>query len=140
MYSASIVNKGDLQYHAATKDYRFLMGEDGGNPIDVLLASLCACVGHHVRDRLVEQKIAFSALTVKADGSLAGDKLSIARIAPRVRAGRQQGHPGTEGRPAAAGRALSGLQHPEEGGRHRPVDRGLRRRSRPGHEWKVASA
>ncbi|MTJ82481.1 MAG: OsmC family protein [Telmatospirillum sp.] len=80
MYSAMIKNSGNFQYHAEVKSYKFLMGQDGGNPIDVLVASLCACIGHHARDFLVEQKIVFSTLIVRADASLAADKLSLSHI------------------------------------------------------------
>ena len=80
MYKASIKNSGDQQYHVETRDYSFLMGQGGAGPIDTLVASLCACLAHHVRDRLLEHKIAFSILTMKAEADLAADKRSLAHI------------------------------------------------------------
>ncbi len=84
MYSASIENNGNRQYRASTKGYGFLMGQEGANPIDVLLASLCACVGHHFRDHMVAQTWVFSLMTVTANAELAADKLALARIAVSV--------------------------------------------------------
>jgi uncharacterized OsmC-like protein len=53
-YTASVVNRGDATYEATTRDSTFLMGTGGpgANPIETLLASLCACIGHYVRDYL----------------------------------------------------------------------------------------
>lgn len=84
MYSASIENNGNRQYRASTKGYGFLIGQDGANAIDTLLASLCACVAHHIRDHLVEQQWAYSLMTVTANAELAADKLALARIAVSV--------------------------------------------------------
>ena len=81
MYRASVDNEGDRQYRASTKGGGFLMGEGGVSPIDALLASLCACVAHHLRDHLAAQGGTCSRLTVTANASLAPDKLSLATIA-----------------------------------------------------------
>jgi uncharacterized OsmC-like protein len=80
MYKASIENSGEQQYHAVTGNYGFLMGQGGANPIDTLVASLCGCLAHHARNRLMEQKIAFSILTVKAEADLTEDKRSLAHM------------------------------------------------------------
>jgi uncharacterized OsmC-like protein len=80
MYNASVANKGDKQYWATTKEYRFLMGEEGANAIDVLLASVCGCVGHHIRERLVERRIAFSKFTIEAEATRSDDKLFLTAI------------------------------------------------------------
>ncbi|GAA0585964.1 OsmC family protein [Rhizomicrobium electricum] len=80
MYTAIVENNGSQQYRATSRGYEFVMGQSGANPIETLLAGLCACVSHHVRDRLIEKKIAFSKFAVKADAELVADGLSIARI------------------------------------------------------------
>jgi uncharacterized OsmC-like protein len=80
MYTAIVENNGSQQYRAASRGYEFVMGLNGANPIETLLAGLCACIAHHIRDRLIERKIAFSMFAVKADAELVEDRLSIARI------------------------------------------------------------
>lgn len=80
MYTALVENNGSQQYRATSRGYEFIMGLNGANPIETLLAGLCACVAHHVRDRLIERKKAFAAFTVKADAELVEDGLAIARI------------------------------------------------------------
>jgi uncharacterized OsmC-like protein len=84
MHRASVHNEGDRQYRASTKGGDFLMGEGGVGPIDALLASLCACVAHHLRDHLAQQGGTCPRLTVTADAGLAPDKLALATIAVRV--------------------------------------------------------
>src|SRR5512143_27905 len=62
MYKASIENKGDSKYYVTTRHAGFVLDTEGNgaNPIDTLLASLCGCIGHYVRDYLVDQQIAHS--------------------------------------------------------------------------------
>ena len=81
MYTATVVNRGNHRYAATATGFAFTMGQDAANPIDILLASLCACVAHHVRDGLVERTIAFSTLTVEAIGELTPDRTALERIA-----------------------------------------------------------
>lgn len=82
MYGASIENRGDSKYHAVTKGGRFVMGTDGTapNPVDTFLASHCACVGHYVRDYLVEQGIVFSSFAVEAEGAATADASRLEKI------------------------------------------------------------
>jgi len=80
MYQAKISCRGDRKYHATTRDSHFDMGVDGSNPVDALLASLCACLGHYVGDFLHEEKISFSEYIVGADSELTEDKSRLADI------------------------------------------------------------
>ncbi len=98
-YSASVENRGDSTFQATTTHSTFLMGTAGrgANPIDTLLASLCACLGHYARDYLRDQKVATDGFTVKAsatgtpDGRRLGEidvQIDVpgARLDPRQRA------------------------------------------------------
>ena len=80
MYSASIDNRGDSKYHASTGAFGFVMDTDGQgvSPVGALLASLCACLGHYVRDFLGGQKLAYSFFAVRT---------SLLRTTPTVRRG-----------------------------------------------------
>ena len=80
MYQANISCRGDRKYHATTRDSHFDMGADGSNPVDALLASLCACLGHYVGDFLREEKIKFPEYVVSADSELTADKSRLADI------------------------------------------------------------
>ena len=82
MFKAKIVNKGDLKYHATTQTSSFDMASDGTapNPVDTLLASLCACLGHYVGDFLRQEKIAFSEYSVSAESELTEDHVRLADI------------------------------------------------------------
>lgn len=79
MYSASIENRGDSKYHASTGPFGFVMDTDGQgvSPVNALMASLCACLGHYVRDYLREQKVAYASFTVaaKAEAAQPGPRL-----------------------------------------------------------------
>ena len=80
MYQAKIVTKGDNRFHATTRDAGFEMGVDSSNPVDVLLASLCACLGHYVADFLRQEKIRFSEYSICADSELVEDKSRLGDI------------------------------------------------------------
>lgn len=82
MYGAFVENRGDTKYHAVTKGGSFRLSTDGGapNPIDAFLASLSACVGHYVRDHLVEQGVAFSTFSVEAESAATADASRLERI------------------------------------------------------------
>jgi uncharacterized OsmC-like protein len=82
MYQASIENKGDSKYYAATRHSSFVLDTEGNgaNPIDTLLASLCGCVGHYVRDYLVERRIAHGGFSVNAEAGNASDNASLGGI------------------------------------------------------------
>ncbi len=80
MYSILVENKGDHQYWATSRNYKFVMGQNGANQIDTLLASLCGCIGHHIRDHLVERKIAFSKFAITAETTSSDDGLLLTSI------------------------------------------------------------
>lgn len=82
MFEAKITSKGDKKYHATTQHSQFELASDGSasKPADVLLASLCACLGHYVGDFLRQEKIAFSEYSVRADSELTKDQSRLADI------------------------------------------------------------
>jgi uncharacterized OsmC-like protein len=82
MYRASIENRGDTRYHATTKDAAFVLDTagQGANPVDALLASLCGCVGHYVRDYLRELGIAYRSFTIDAEATATADQKKLAGI------------------------------------------------------------
>ena len=86
MYRASTENRGDSRHHAITKDYAFTLDTEGkgANPVDTLLASLCGCVGHYVRDFLREQRIASGGFTIDAEGSATADGSKLSVITLRI--------------------------------------------------------
>ncbi len=86
MYTASVENKGDATYEATTRHSTFLMGTEGrgANPIDTLLASLCACIGHYTRDYLRNANIATEGFTVKAGATGTPDGARLAAIDVRI--------------------------------------------------------
>jgi uncharacterized OsmC-like protein len=81
-YTASVENHGDATYVATTRHSTFLMGTDGrgANPIDTLLASLCACVGHYARDYLQEANIPAAGFTVRGGATGTPDGARLAAI------------------------------------------------------------
>lgn len=82
MYQAKITSNGNEKYHATTRNASFDMASDGtsSKPTDVLLASLCACLGHYVGEYLHQRKIQFSTYTVSAESRLASDRSRLGDI------------------------------------------------------------
>lgn len=82
MYHASVENYGDLKFQAATKNYNFSMAVngEGANPVETLLAGLCGCIGHYVRDFLSERKLFCPAFAIKAEGRQTEDKSRLSEI------------------------------------------------------------
>ena len=82
MYRASIENIGDSKYYATTNDYSFVLDTEGhgANPVDTLLASLCGCIGHYVRDYLHAREIDYRGFTVEAEAALTPDKTKLSDI------------------------------------------------------------
>jgi uncharacterized OsmC-like protein len=82
MYRASVSNCGDSKFCAKTLHGEFVIDTEGGgsNPIDTLLASLCGCIGHEVRDVMGRNQIAYSSFVVKAETDLTRDKTRLADI------------------------------------------------------------
>lgn len=82
MYRASTENKGDSRHYATTKNHYFVMDTAGqaSNPVDALLASLCACLGHYVRDYLLEKNIAYNGFAISAKSEPTEDQMRLADI------------------------------------------------------------
>ncbi len=86
MYKASIENKGDTRYFATTRHAAFVMDTEGkeANPVDTLLAALCGCVGHYVRDFLRDRGIPCAGFTVAAHAAGGSDQVRLAAISLRI--------------------------------------------------------
>jgi uncharacterized OsmC-like protein len=82
MYAVTIENRGDTRYHATSRGYEFVLGPQGAgaNPGDTLLAGLCACVGHYVRQFLQERGIASDGFRIAAEAESTPDQSRLARI------------------------------------------------------------
>lgn len=82
MYKAFIENKGDSKNYATTRHYSFVLDTkgEGANPIDTLLASLCGCLGHYVRDYMVNHQIAYHGFSIEAEAGAIPDKAHLAGI------------------------------------------------------------
>jgi uncharacterized OsmC-like protein len=92
MYKASIENRGDTRSYATTRHASFVLDTsgNGANPIDTLLASLCSCMGHYVRDYLLDQPIGQSGFSVHAAAGVASDEASLAEIQVRIDLGKMK--------------------------------------------------
>ncbi len=82
MYSAMIDNHEDSRCYATTKDYAFVIDTEGkgANPVDTLLAGLCGCLGHWVRDYFRAEGTDNPGFTVKAEAAPAEDRQRLSRI------------------------------------------------------------
>lgn len=92
MYRASTENWGDSRFLATTRHSSFAMDTQGkgANPVDTLLAALCGCVGHYVRDFLVEKAIAAPGFAVRAEGEATQDQSRLAAISVGIDLGAVQ--------------------------------------------------
>jgi uncharacterized OsmC-like protein len=86
MFKAFIENRGDSKSYATTRHSTFVLDTEGkgANPIDTLLASLCGCMGHYVRDYLVDQQIACHGFSIEAEAGVTPDKANLADIKIRI--------------------------------------------------------
>ena len=82
MYKASIENRGDSRSYASTQHASFVLDTEGNgaNPVDTLLASLCGCLGHYVRDYLVEHRISHRGFTINSEAKVTSDKTQLDKI------------------------------------------------------------
>jgi uncharacterized OsmC-like protein len=82
MYTVTIENRGDARYHATSRGYGFVLGPQGAgaNPGDTLLAALCGCIGHYVREFLGERGIASEGFAMSAEADSTPDESRLARI------------------------------------------------------------
>jgi len=87
MYKAIVENKGDSKYYASTRHSGFVLDTEGkeSNPIDALLASLCACMGHYVRDYLADQRISHNGFSLEAKAGVTPDKTRLAPIDVQIK-------------------------------------------------------
>ena len=82
MYAVTIENRGDARYHATSRGYGFVLGPQGAgaNPGDTLLAGLCGCIGHYVRQFLHERGVASKRFGIAAEAESTPDQSRLARI------------------------------------------------------------
>lgn len=82
IYTVSVEPDGDATFRATTRHSTFLMGGAGrgASPVDTLLASLCACIGHYAREYLKEADLSAASFTVKAGATGTPDGARIAAI------------------------------------------------------------
>jgi uncharacterized OsmC-like protein len=83
MYAVTMRNEGDTRYHATSRGYEFVLGPQGAgaNPGDTVLAGLCACVGHYVRQFLQERRLAGHGFAIEAEAESTPDESRLASIA-----------------------------------------------------------
>ena len=86
MYRASIENRGDSNYHATTRHSSFVLDTEGtgANPVDTLLASLCGCLGHYVRDFMADRQIPHKGFVIAAEAGVTPDRASLDKIHVRI--------------------------------------------------------
>ena len=86
MFKASIENRGDSKYYVTARHGSFVLDTEGegANPIDTLLASLCGCMGHYVRDYLTDRKIMHDGFAIEAEAGVTPDKARLADIKVRI--------------------------------------------------------
>ena len=83
MYTVTMENRGDARYHATSRGYEFVVGPQGAgaNPGDTLLAGLCGCVGHYVRQFLHDRKLTSQGFAIEAQAESTPDESRLASIA-----------------------------------------------------------
>lgn len=86
MYKATVENRGDSRHYATTRHAGFVLDTEGhgSNAIDALLASLCGCLGHYVRDYLNGRQIAHRGYSIEAEADVTPDKARLAGISVRI--------------------------------------------------------
>jgi uncharacterized OsmC-like protein len=86
MFKASIENREDSKYYVTTRHSSFMLDTEGNgaNPIDMLLASLCGCLGHYVRDYLIEHLVSHSGFTINSETKVTADKARLDKIDVRI--------------------------------------------------------
>lgn len=86
MFKASIENRGDTKSYVTTRHGSFVLDTNGNapNPIDTLLASLCSCIGHYVRDYLIDQGIDQSGFAIEAEAGVVKETASLSEIQVRI--------------------------------------------------------
>ena len=82
MYAVTMENRGDTRYHATSRGYEFVLGPQGSgaNPGDTVLAGLCACLGHYIRQFLQERRLASHGFALRAEAESTADESRLASI------------------------------------------------------------
>ena len=82
MYKVFMENSGDNRFMATTSDANIAMGLNGGgaNPVETMLAGLCGCVGHYVRDFYSGRGIDCPAFTLRCEGRKTPDGKRLGEI------------------------------------------------------------
>jgi len=86
MYQASAENWGDTRFIATTRHSCFVMDTQGkgANPVDTLLAALCSCMGHHVREYFVAKGSPRAAFLVSAGSDTAREAPKLSGISVQI--------------------------------------------------------
>jgi len=82
MFSVSVEEKGEMKFYATTRDHAFVMGigNGGPNPVETMLAGLCGCVCHYVRDFLADSRIECESFMVRGDARQTEDRSRLSSI------------------------------------------------------------
>jgi uncharacterized OsmC-like protein len=91
-YQASAENCGSSRFVATTRQSAFVIDTqgNGAHPVDTLLASLCSCIGHYVREHFVTKDSPVPAFRVSAESDTPVGASSLKAISVRVDLGRRQ--------------------------------------------------
>ncbi len=86
MYKAFIENKGDSKNYATMRHSGLVLDAEGkgANPVDMLLASFCGCMGHYLRNYMVSRKIVQNGFYIEAEAGFTADKTCLAGINVRI--------------------------------------------------------
>lgn len=89
MYQASAESCGESRFIVTTRHASFVTDTQGrgANPVDTLLASLCSCMGHYVRDHLAARGTPSPAFRVSAASDAAREEPRLSAIAVRIDVG-----------------------------------------------------
>ena len=139
MYRGSIENWGDTRFLATTRHSSFAMDTHGkgANPVDALLAALCGCLGHYVRDFFREQSLPLAGFAMTAESAATPDQSRLASITVRIDLGEADLDPAR--RPAL----VAYVQRCKLYGTLRngcPIDIALERREEPASEVHASPA
>lgn len=80
MYQGSIHYQGGSVYRATTTKGQFTLatgGAQGSNPVEAMLASLCACMGHHAKEYFQEAGLPEPVFDLQAQADLAPDQTRL---------------------------------------------------------------
>lgn len=89
LYQASAESWGGTRFIATTRHSSFVTDTQGkgANPFDTLLAALCSCMGHYVREHLAARGAPQTAIRVVTVSDTARDASAIEAISVRIEVG-----------------------------------------------------